>query len=41
MLAREPAEDQDLYSAMDGAPAWAPSESNAGMENGFEQIRNT
>ena len=41
MLAREAVEDQDLYSAMDGAPAWGPSEANASMDNGFEQIRNT
>lgn len=41
MLEREAVEDQDLYSAMDGAPAWAPSEDNASMDNDFEQIRNT
>lgn len=40
MLAREAVEDEDLYSAMDGAPAWGPSESTVPMENGFEQIRN-
>jgi hypothetical protein len=40
MLAREAVEDHDLYSAMDEAPAWAPSDANASIENGFEQIRN-
>lgn len=41
MAAREAAEDPDLYSAMDGAPAWGHSESTVPAESGFEQIRNT